>query len=357
MLIQKIHLGLLELFRDLGSRFLTMKPDRLFIVFTRKCNARCAMCRIWAKNNNDDLSMKEWQKIFSKNKNFLNTLMKLDITGGEPFLRKDIIDFISMSLTYLPALKKIIITSNGLLTDKILAITQKILTITESRHILVSVTISIDGIGNVHDTMRGVDGLYDRARETLRQLQSISLNCKRLSISVTTVIHKLNCHQLTELHEKMASELHIKDHLFVPAAYSENFQKNLTCDLDIDKTEITMIKKFLHQLIHQKTCNIYHKLVYQDIIRIYNGQPTKRNCPLLKRSLLIDSNGEIIPCFNSDGIIYGKGFNSLSTLWTGTLRQNVIKTYAQVRCPSCRLICGVGYWQMVIHGLLKRGGL
>ncbi|MBI3814304.1 MAG: radical SAM protein, partial [Nitrospinae bacterium] len=69
-------------------------PMKLNFLLTFKCNARCIMCNIWKKRDTPELTISEIERFFSKS----NKFSWLDLSGGEIFLRKDIVEVVEIIL-------------------------------------------------------------------------------------------------------------------------------------------------------------------------------------------------------------------------------------------------------------------
>ena len=99
------------------------RPQALTLEITHNCLAKCVMCNIW-KIPRDvlDMPVETWIRLLSSD--LFSQLIELDITGGEPFMREDISDLIhgicDLKKSRLPNLRSIAITTNGILTKKIL---------------------------------------------------------------------------------------------------------------------------------------------------------------------------------------------------------------------------------------------
>jgi MoaA/NifB/PqqE/SkfB family radical SAM enzyme len=106
-------------FRHLNSIVWKNRPIQLTFFLTRRCNARCPFCFYVShgdqKNqDNDELSVAEIQKI-SEN---LGTLLWLAFSGGEIFLRLDLVEITRIFYeNNRPAI--ILLPTNGLLTETI----------------------------------------------------------------------------------------------------------------------------------------------------------------------------------------------------------------------------------------------
>lgn len=137
-------------------------PSFITYMTTWRCNGRCIFCDIWKRDpaQAEELSPQEVGKLFQQFK----TVDVLRITGGEPFLRKDIAEVIDQADNAC-APGMIHLTSNGLLTKRIVETVEHV----ENPRKL-HIKISIDSVGKKHDEVRGVQGIYDKAMETVHRL-------------------------------------------------------------------------------------------------------------------------------------------------------------------------------------------
>ena len=96
------------------NKILTNDVIKLNISVTDRCNMRCRTCRIWKKNkiNSSEMNLKDFENIFKK----FNKTCWLSLTGGEPFLRKDLYEIVDISLKECKNLHTISIPTNGFLT-------------------------------------------------------------------------------------------------------------------------------------------------------------------------------------------------------------------------------------------------
>ena len=146
---------------------------------TMDCNCRCKMCDIWEIYKKEpekkklELTASEWIELFCSS-NLIQSLPQevgLHITGGEPFLRKDIVDIIPEICNHTP-FKETVVYTNGLLPDRIGDSLEKILSKLSPQKFL-SVQVSIDGIEEVHNNIRGVPSGFSRSVESVKILQNL----------------------------------------------------------------------------------------------------------------------------------------------------------------------------------------
>jgi MoaA/NifB/PqqE/SkfB family radical SAM enzyme len=87
------------------------------IILTYRCNSKCSMCNVWKNPSlpEEEISLETLTKL-------PDNLGTINLTGGEPTLRKDLVEIVD--LLY-PKTKKLEISSNGLLPEKIEPIIKK----------------------------------------------------------------------------------------------------------------------------------------------------------------------------------------------------------------------------------------
>lgn len=143
------------------NNYVTKKePFSLIFFVTNKCNARCKHCFIDfndPKTFEDELTLVEIEKI---SKEVGDSLYNINLTGGEPFLRKDLFEI--MLLFYCNAkVKSVFITTNGFFTEEIEDFITKFNFLGLDMNLTLS--ISIDDFEKEHDKNRGIEGLYVKA--------------------------------------------------------------------------------------------------------------------------------------------------------------------------------------------------
>lgn len=161
----------------------------IFWSITGKCNFRCRHCFMDAPEGAlGELSHKQAMNLIDQMAEC--GVLRVDITGGEPFIRQDFWQLIDRIQDH----KMIIgqIYTNGWL------ITNTILDQFERRKLKPQFNVSFDGLG-WHDWMRNIKGAEERA------LQAIELcNRRGFQVSVSMCIHKGNRDSIQETVKKLA---------------------------------------------------------------------------------------------------------------------------------------------------------
>lgn len=174
--------------------FPVLPPVNLVLSLTYRCNSKCKTCNIWKKAPVKDLTPAEYQKIFkSIGKGYVGEVI---LTGGEPFLRKDIRGICSL-ITEELAPRAIVIPTNGLLTTKIINDVKKITQDNPRTEIIVN--LSIDEIEKLNDEIRGVANAWEKAMATYKKLRKLKRN--NFSLKIHTVISQYNVRRIPEIYE------------------------------------------------------------------------------------------------------------------------------------------------------------
>ena len=141
-------------------------PYKVTLVATYHCNFRCEMCNIWQKKSVDEMTPAEVGAFFAASPQF----SWVHLTGGELFMRRDLDALVEAIVEHDRGLYLLNFPTTGWFGDRTVALVERVLRRRVGR---LMVTISIDGPPALHDAMRGLDGSWDRAVDTLRRLRAI----------------------------------------------------------------------------------------------------------------------------------------------------------------------------------------
>ena len=135
------------------------------LITTFRCNAQCNMCNIWKfqTNPNEEIDASYYEK--------LPAGLRINITGGEPTLRKDI-DKI-FEILY-PKSRLLELSTNGYNTQKIVELANK--------YPNILIRVSVEGLPKINDAKRGIKDGFDHALRTMLELKKTK--CKNIGFSV-----------------------------------------------------------------------------------------------------------------------------------------------------------------------------
>ncbi len=160
-----------------------LRPKVLQLPVTNRCNSRCLTCNIWKIAEKTDCNADVLQSVL-KNP-FFQKIEVVGVNGGEPSLYSGIEKLVS-ALFVLKRLKRIHIISNGMNGKLLLDKLAKIKALCDTHHVKLYLTVSVDGIGSVHDAVRGISGAFEKTIQTVKCiLQNKAMYCDCLDIGCT----------------------------------------------------------------------------------------------------------------------------------------------------------------------------
>ena len=178
------------------SIFRKRRPIQLTFFVTRKCNARCPWC-FYLKGRasaagGDLLSLTEIRKVSRS----LGRLLWVAFSGGEIFLRHDLV---AISATFHDQNRPriMLFPTNGLLPEVITDRTERILRRCPKSVIVVKV--SLDGLNSQHDELRQSPGAFDKALETYRSLARLRARYPNFELGINTVFLSENQDRMDEI--------------------------------------------------------------------------------------------------------------------------------------------------------------
>ena len=187
----RLNLILFYLGRKRLLRFATLHPDWADVRVTERCNSKCMTCYAWKNKAEDELTTEEIKDALHQLKE--NGVKHVVFIGGEPLLREDIGDLVKES-SLIGFENRIIVTNGLLLKEKAEELLSSGIT---------HITVSIDGIGESDDKIRGVRNSYIRAVEGIKAVQKLKKEMG-LDVSVTiitTILLKQNVEEIPKLIE------------------------------------------------------------------------------------------------------------------------------------------------------------
>ncbi len=327
-------------------------PYRLTYAVTNRCQARCAMCGIWQKPVEDELSLAEIDTFFALS----NRFSWVNLTGGEIFQRDDIVDVIRSIDRHCTGLYLLNFPTNGFQTDKIVSAVREILEHMSIPRLMVSV--SLDGPPELHDRIRGLPGSWERVLTTFRQLRK--LRSRRFSVFLGYTLQEANLHAFQDTVRAVRCELATlaDDEIHVNLAHvSGHYYANSTFAGTPDPEEAGRLLALTSAARRGWLLNPVSFLErrYQRLAQTYLKTGTvPLTCQAAAVSCFLDPSGTVYPCssYNAPiGSIREYGYE-LSRLWDSELRRRVRTSVCNGDCPGCWTPCEA--YQTILAGLLVR---
>ena len=247
-----------------------MKLKSLVLAVTYKCNSRCSFCSIWKNKPKKEIDMSYYKK--------LPFFESINLTGGEPFMREDIYDIIEIIKK---KTKRILFATNGLLTEKILK--------TAKKYPEIGYRISIDGLEDVHDKMRGIPGNFKKSIDTIRGLKKLGIK----DIGICSTFGYGNEDQMEKLYQ-LAKKLDVE---FLTIVRHDSFYYSKKNDSYDTKLVIEKLKWLVRKYLDSFNIKNYFRAYYTGgLIDFVKKKKRKMKCDAGLTSFYLDPYGVIFPC-------------------------------------------------------------
>ena len=183
----------MSLLQDIKRSLQKPRFKVLTVLVTNICNAKCGTCFYWQNLNTpvDALSLDEYQQIANKI-DYFETLL---IGGGEPTLAPQLPEIVDAFVKH--PWQSIVMPTNGIKTKQIIGKVETILRNKPDNRVVVGV--SIDGLEELCDDIRGVPGLFRNACKTLEALAGLKQSYPKLRVTTLTVVINKNQHEICDL--------------------------------------------------------------------------------------------------------------------------------------------------------------
>ncbi len=175
-------------------------PLNLTISVSYRCNLRCKTCNVWQRPN-DDFTIEEYEKTFES---LGDAPYWFTFSGGEPTLRKDLPDMVGAAYRHCrPGI--INIPTNGIQYKIIPDRVEKVLQAAHGTEVVIN--LSLDGIGEKHDIVRGVKGNFEHSMRTYAGLKALKSRYKNFTLGIHTVISNFNVDEFDNIYKFVSTEL------------------------------------------------------------------------------------------------------------------------------------------------------
>lgn len=282
--------------------------SRLFsamIELNTTCNWRCRHCYI-PSHTNKGMQMREIERILYQLREA--GVYEITLTGGEIFLREDILDIIQYARQL--GFSLILFTNMSLITEDIMGFLQRV-NIT-----LMSCTIfSMDEC--IHDAITGVPGSLKKALKGIALAQEHGIPAQ-----VKTIIMGENCSTYSGV------EIYCRnnDLLFKPdiAIFSKTDGDKSVQDRMLNNDELLSVVRHYDKAVGYESSS---------------HDPTALMCPSVRNSISIDANGDIFPC---NRLLVGVGnvsLHSVQDIWeTSELLKEIqsLRWSNLLECINCK---------------------
>ena len=243
------------------------------VIVTYRCNARCTMCNRYKcpSRRDEEISIETIKK--------LPRMYFTNITGGEPFMREDLADVVR---ELYKKSDRIVISTNGFFTDRIIKLCEEFPN--------VGIRISIEGMEETNNKIRGLEDGFNRGISTLKKLKEMG----HPDVGFGMTVQDANAKDLVKLYD-LSNELNME---FATASLHNSFYfveaKNIIHNRPMVAYEFErLINKLLDSNSPKKWFRAYFN---HGLINYIYGQKRLLPCDMAFDTFFIDPYGDVMPC-------------------------------------------------------------
>jgi MoaA/NifB/PqqE/SkfB family radical SAM enzyme len=234
---------------------------------------------------------------------FWGRVENLNISGGEPTTRNDLPEMVELFHRHLPRMRKIGINTTGLTPHRAIPMLTRIVEFCATKNLLLSIRVSLDGVGDVHDQVRHVQRGFDKACQTIEAMQALSDRHPHFQFGLASTIFGAN---LEDAQNILAWARTKKlDIVFNMLRFTDAMLNNLDLQQQVgfrEREEQFMRDFFLNRVQEESLLSgqAFTYLHYADMIA--NGYHRTMPCPFRTQGLLLNPYGDLYYCENSKSI-------------------------------------------------------
>lgn len=250
-----------------------MKKLNGTVIVTYRCNARCTMCSRYKapSREEEEISIETIKK--------LPPMYFTNITGGEPFIRKDLKEIVR---ELYKISDRIVISTNGFFTDRILDLCREFPQI--------GIRISIEGLEETNNQIRGLPDGFQRGVTTLRKLREMGM--KDVGFGMT--VQDCNAKDLVPLYE-LSNEIGME---FATASLHNSFYFVESHNIIHDRPMVAQnFEDLINRLLESNEPKKWFRAYFNHgLINYIYGQKRLLPCDMSFDTFFIDPYGDVMPC-------------------------------------------------------------
>lgn len=282
------------------------KPKVLNLNIIDSCNSKCTMCNIWRRDEQLEITPEQLGTVLSNT--LYENLEHVGVTGGEPTLRTDLPQVFMTIIETLPKLKGVSIITNAINLEEVKSRIKEVNDVCKLRNIPFSAMVSIDGVGEVHDRVRGTKGNFETAISLFKYLKN-ELN---IPTSFGCTISKVNAWDAEDLmHYAIDNDMYGRFRIAenINRLYNQNRGKVIR---NFSEDETYNLVLFFEKLKQNFESNSTYIRTYSSIQNMLLGGDRLIGCPYHKKGIVLGSKGQINYCAPK-GTDIGNGIYESST--------------------------------------------
>ncbi len=266
-------------------------PFSYVLLLSTRCNSHCKTCNLWTQEPKAELSVEQWLRIIES---IGNTAAWVTVTGGEPFMIKDIDTLLAAIIQNINP-EVICIPTNGTLPRLMKNKLGHVLRLRSGTQFIIN--ISLDELGKRHDELRGFKGNFQKLKQSVAELKQLQKSYKNLKIGINTVISKANINRLYDIYSYVVQKLKPDDYIF-ETAQSRQELGTAARKFEFSQSKLEAFLKFLVKSQKAQKKHGISAFKAKSRLKYYASitDNTKKRCNAGILSCEIMPDGEVVNC-------------------------------------------------------------
>lgn len=282
------------------SHLKPLAPRAVLISLTYWCNSRCIMCNIWKIRPKNELSYQEWEVALQDP--LFKKIERCGLTGGEISLHPELVKLVQLIIRSMPKLKKLTMVSHGFMTDLIVERVKEIARLCNEHNVELSVSISLDGVGDMHEKIRRIPEAFRKATMTLFELKKLALEYG-FHVGSGSLVLKQNLDEVENIRNWYKKNK--INGIFQIVGFHNTYLQNTDtrANVDFDKSTEGKLEKFMTSMSKPQHVRDLRSYYWRDLLAMYRDkQPRTTPCPFQYDQFAFDSFGDVYNCFSAPKI-------------------------------------------------------
>ena len=338
----------LQAWQDSSANPAQRLPTALQFPVNDICNSNCQMCHIWKRKRDYEMSPNEVRIVLSDP--LFREVQNVGINGGEPTLRADLEDLVAVIVETLPKLESVALITNALRASRVINAVESIGRRCKDAGKHLDVMVSLDGIGDVHDRVRGVPGNFASANVVIDYLLSTPwvASC-RLGCTIIAE-NAFGVEDVLEFANRKGIYVRFRLGVPHPRLYTETLREPFALSPEAQ----FHVAAFLETLIYDYERDPVRRAFYQSLRdQLVYGRPRAAGCTWKNHGVTLGPRGELAFCaVASPTIGNAREVSAEKVFWENS---EVLSTILQTKCADCRHdYDGIGSRRVLIRQWLSR---
>ncbi|HEX6791980.1 MAG TPA: radical SAM protein [Candidatus Krumholzibacteria bacterium] len=295
-------------------------PTDAIIALTYRCDARCEMCNIWQLKPQEFLSIDDYAGVPS-------SLKDINISGGEAFMRSDVVDIVKVIHAKCEN-PRIVVSTNGFRTAQIVAAMEELRRTIPN----IGIGVSLDGIGETHNRIRGVKHAWENAMSTLKQLRERGFTNIRIGFTAMNE----NIGEMRQVYD-LACEMGVQFTTAVAQNSDIYFSTQVNTDVKPDTLHDALGYVMKHELMsyHPKR---WLRAYFESGTLVFNREKKRLlECRAGIDFFYLAPEGIVYPCLTIPSPMGDLKGTSFEDVWESEAAARVRREIAG--CEQCWMIC------------------